>query len=238
MAKVNTSVLDPVIKKSKAKTFKSGDIGSKLAATAKFHMELLNRLHNEEKTRIQIAGLRYIMNYFEAYVDNIARANPKSLHHVYEPGMVGASNGRLFQGSISETGKPSLVYKFKESKVPGKSGHIFRNKAFIMEEGIPVTITPKNAKILVFEVDGRVVSSYKVVVNDPGGRAVQGSFVKLFNHFMASVAGTALKDMDFFSRIEKGIEKESRVVLKRISKGEINTMAMASAASSKIARSL
>jgi hypothetical protein len=238
VARINTSVLDVAIKKSTAKTFKSGNIGSKLAASAKFHMELLNKIHNEEKKRIQVAGLKYLMNYFEAYVDNIARSNPKSLHHVYEPGMVGGSNGRLFQGTISETGKPNLVYKFKESKIPMDSGHIFRNKAFIMEEGITVTITPKNAKVLVFEIDGEIVSSHKVVVNNPGGKSVQGSFVKLFNHFMTSVAGTALQDMDFFSRIEKGIEKESKIVLRRINKGDINTMAMASAASSRIVRSL
>lgn len=238
MARINTSVLDSAIKKSNAKTFKSGDIGSKLAATAKFHMELLNRLHNEEKKRIQIAGLKYIMNYFEAYVDNLARMNPRSLHHVYEPKMAGQSNARLFQGSISETAKPTLVYKFKESKVPMDSGYIFRNKAFIMEEGIPVTITPKNAKILVFEVDGRTVSSYKVIVNSPGGKSVKGSFVKVFNNFMTSMSTTVLKDMDFFNRIEQGIEKESRVVLRRINKGEINTMAMAAAASSKIVRKL
>lgn len=238
MARVNTSVLDSAIKKSKAKTFKSGDIGSKLAASAKFHMELLNKIHNEEKQRIQISGLRYLMNYFEAYVDNIARANHASLHHVYEPGMTGYANGRLFQGTISETGKPTLVYKFKESKIPMPSGHIFRNKAFIMEEGITMTITPKNAKRLVFEVDGEIVSSSKVVVNNPGGKRVQGSFVKVFNHFMTSMAGTALQDMDFFSRIEKGIEKESKIVLRRINKGEINTMAMAAAASNRIVRGL
>lgn len=238
MARINTSPLDIALKKSKAKTFKSGDITSKLAATAKFQMEILNRLHNEEKKRIQIAGLKYLMNYFEAYVDNAARLKPYSLHHVYEPERVGDSNARLFEATISQTGKPTLVYRFKESKIPGKSGHIFRNKAFIMEEGIPVTITPKKSKRLVFEIDGDIYSSSKVFVANPGGTAVQGSFVKLFNHFMTTMAGTVLQDMEFFSRIEKGIERESRIYLRRISKGDINTMAMASAASSKIVRSL
>lgn len=239
MAKIDTSVLNVAIKKSKTKTFKTGDIGSKIAASAKFHMELINRLHNEEKSRIQIAGLKYIMNYFEAYVDNIARMKPQSLHHVYEPGMTGSATARLFEGKINETGKPVLTYRFKESKVPGSSGYIFRNKAFIMEEGLPVTITPKNAKRLVFEIDGRTVSSEKVVVRNPGGDYVQGSFVKIFNQFMSSMANIALKDMEFFSRIERGIENESRIALRRISKGEITNMASLSAnASKKIVRGL
>ncbi len=239
MPRIDTSSLNAVIKKSKGKTFKSGDIGSKMAASAKFHMELINRIHNEDKKRIQVAGLKYLMNYFEAYVDNIARMRPETLHHVYEPGNTGNSNSRLFEAKIAESGKPVLTYRFKESRVPVKSGYIFRNKAFIMEEGIAVTITPKNSKRLVFEVDGRTVSSEKVVVSNPGGNYVQGSFVKLFNHFMSTMATVALQDMDFFSRIERGIENESRVVLRRIGKGEITNMAaLAASASNKIVRSL
>lgn len=239
MPRIDTSSLNVAIKKSKAKTFKTGDIGSKMAASAKFHMELVNRIHNEDKKRIQIAGLKYLMNYFEAYVDNVARMRPESLHHVYEPQSVGNANSRLFEGKIIESGKPVLTYRFKESRVPGKSGYVFRNKAFIMEEGLPVTITPKNSKRLVFEVDGRTVSSEKVVVSNPGGDYVQGSFVKIFNQFMSTMASVALQDMDFFSRIERGIENESRIALRRISKGEITNMAtLAASASNKIVRSL
>lgn len=239
MSRIDTSPLNVAIKKSKTKTFKTGDIGAKMAATAKFQFELLNKIHGEDKKRIQVAGLRYIMNYFEAYVDNIARRRPDSLHHVYEPGRVGDSGSRLFQASISDTGKPTLAYTFKESKVPGKSGYVFRNKAFVMEEGSPVTIVPKNAKRLVFEVDGNIVSSQKVVVSNPGGDYVQGSFVKIFNEFMSTMVNVALQDMEFFSRIERGIANESRIVLRRISKGEITNMAsLAASSSKKIVRSL
>ena len=239
MPRVDTSVLNVAIKKSKTKTFKTGDIGAKMAASAKFQLELLNRIHGEDKKRIQVAGLRYIMNYFEAYVDNAARSRPNSLHHVYEPGRTGDKSARLFEASILESGKPTLTYRFKESKVPGKSGYVFRNKAFIMEEGLPVTITPKNAKRLVFEIDGNIVSSEKVVVQNPGGDYVQGSFVKIFNQFMSTMANVALQDMEFFSRIEKGIQSESKIALRRISKGEITNMAnLAAASSSKIVRSL
>lgn len=239
MARVDTSSLNVAIKKSKTKTFKTGDIGSKMAASAKFQLELLNRIHGEDKKRIQVAGLKYIMNYFEGYVDNVARRRPDSLHHVYEPGKVGDKGSRLFEANITTSAKPVLTYRFKESRVPGKSGYVFRNKAFIMEEGLPVTIVPKNAKRLVFEVDGNIVSSEKVVVSNPGGDYVQGSFVKIFNEFMSTMANIALQDMQFFSRIEKGIENESRIALRRISKGEITNMAaLAASSSNKIVRSL
>ena len=65
------------------------------------------------------------------------------------------------------------------------------------------------------------------------------SFVKIFNQFMSTMANVALQDMEFFSRIEKGIQSESRIALRRISRGEITNMAnLAAASSSKIVRSL
>jgi hypothetical protein len=56
---------------------------------------------------------------------------------------------------------------------------------------------------------------------------------------MSTMANVALQDMEFFSRIEKGIQSESRIALRRISRGEITNMAnLAAASSSKIVRSL
>jgi hypothetical protein len=55
----------------------------------------------------------------------------------------------------------------------------FANKAFIMENGIPVTISPRAAERLVFEVNGYTVFMPKgasVTVSKPGGGKATGQF--------------------------------------------------------------
>jgi hypothetical protein len=51
-----------------------------------------------------------------------------------------------------------------------------------MEQGIPVTITPKN-KVLAFTIDGQeVFTSKPVTVENPGGN-VSGQYEKVFDNF-------------------------------------------------------
>ena len=53
-----------------------------------------------------------------------------------------------------------------------------------MEKGIPVTIRPKRSGVLSFDVDGNQVFTKKeVLVKDPGGEYVQGSFEKTLDLF-------------------------------------------------------
>jgi hypothetical protein len=53
-----------------------------------------------------------------------------------------------------------------------------------MENGIPVRIIPVAAKALVFENNGETVFSKKeVIVQNPGGDGVRGSFLKIFDQF-------------------------------------------------------
>jgi hypothetical protein len=53
-----------------------------------------------------------------------------------------------------------------------------------MEAGIAITIAPRNSKVLVFEKDGETVFTQKpVVVAEPGGDAVQGSYERVFDSF-------------------------------------------------------
>jgi len=232
MSRIDSTKIASLTKKTKFKSIRTGELPQKIAATAHFQAELINRLSNEEKVRIQEYGLRHISKYFESYIDHLARVNPTKYHHIYEPGQSGDPRARLFKSNVtSDKNKAVLQYSFLSSKVPGESGQVFKSKAFIMESGTPVTITPKRAKSLVFEVDGELVFSKQSYVTNPGGIAVQNSFTETFNQFMSSRANDVLIDLGFYERIERAILSETKLVLRKISSGTISGMAMQAAAS-------
>jgi hypothetical protein len=238
MAKIDSARIASLTKKTKFKSVRTGELSQKIAATAHFQAELINRLSNEEKLRIQEYGLRHISKYFESYVDHLARVNPNRYHHIYEPGQSGDPRSRLFKSSISsDKNKALLKYDFVSSRVPGESGQVFKSKALIMESGTPVTITPKRAKSLVFEVDGELVFSKQSYVTNPGGVEVQNSFTETFNMFMTSRANEVLIELGFYERIERAILSETKLVLRKISSGTISGMAMqASSSAAKISK--
>ena len=238
MAKIDSARIASLTKKTKFKSVRTGELSQKIAATAHFQAELINRLSNEEKLRIQEYGLRHISKYFESYVDHLARVNPNRYHHIYEPGQSGDPRSRLFKSSISsDKNKALLQYDFVSSRVPGESGQVFKSKALIMESGTPVTITPKRAKSLVFEVDGELVFSKQSYVTNPGGVEVQNSFTETFNMFMTSRANEVLIELGFYERIERAILSETKLVLRKISSGTISGMAMqASSSAAKISK--
>lgn len=123
---------------------------------------------------------------FGNYMDSQARMKPKTLHHVYEWNKVGSKDARLFKlKEFAEQGLSfKITYEFLQSKtnVPsgrGRKKYKFANKAFIMENGIPVRIAPRTAERLIFEVNGYTVFMPKgasVVVSKPGGGKATGQF--------------------------------------------------------------
>lgn len=231
--------VDFLIKPQARKHVRSGNIVEKIAATAKFNLELINELSIKQKPRIQQSGLKMLGKYFEAYVDNIARSNPRKYHHIYEFDQTGSPNSRLFASSVSQDAMPKISYSFKESKVPSKSGYVFKNKAYVMEHGLPLNIKPRNSDYLVFEYKGEVYSKRAVFVANPGGTEVQGSFAELFYRFMNNEAERALIDLGFFNKIEGGIRMETNNALSSISKSGVpNVSGKASQAAAKIARRL
>jgi len=121
------------------------------------------------------------------YIDASARSNPKALHHIYEWNNVGSPSARLFDinYTLSNLGL-SLSGTFRQSStIKDGSSVPFYNKAYIMENGIPVTIRPSKSNLLVFEANGETVfTSKEVSVDNPGGDAVQGSFERAFDQFM------------------------------------------------------
>ena len=231
------AAIDTLIKPKKRKHVRTGDIAEKMLATAKYTSELSKNINgNNELAR---AGLKMLASYFESYVDNIARSNTYKYHHVYEFNQVGNKNARLFAATISDSGKPMLSYSFKQSTKPSASGYVFSNKAFVMENGIPMTITPKDSEYLVFEYKGDMYSKKSVYVPNPGGTEVEGSFAELFYKFMTTQSQKALEDLGFFSAIERGIQNETRNLLPKISSGKIDNMATEAARSvNNIARKM
>jgi hypothetical protein len=123
---------------------------------------------------------------FYGRTDARARANPDRLHHVYEWGQVGSGSSRLFKLIATGVGTDTMVitYDYLKSTVPTPSGHVFSEKARVMEEGIEVTINPTNAETLAFEVDGEMVYTRgPVVVPNPGGDAVRNALRTEFMYY-------------------------------------------------------
>jgi hypothetical protein len=122
------------------------------------------------------------------YIDVNARMNPSALHHIYEWYQVGSPSARLYDlnYTVSSLGL-SIKSQFQQSRTTSQDSNVpFYNKASMMEDGVPVTIVPKKS-VLVFDVGGKTVFTKKeVVVREPGGTEVQGSFEKIFNEFMMS----------------------------------------------------
>jgi len=128
-----------------------------------------------------------VIHALNQYVDASARLNESSLHHVYEWYRVGSPSARLFDldYTVSNVGL-SINGTFKQSKtMSSTSNEPFYNKAKIMESGMPVTIKPKKAKALSFEVDGeQIFTKSPVTVINPGGENTKGSFSKVIDEFM------------------------------------------------------
>lgn len=120
------------------------------------------------------------------YIDSKARMNPESLHHVYEWNGVGNSSARLFK--ITPTAGINSI-TFSASFIPSKStsstsDEPFEQKAEIMEEGVSITVEPRNSDFLVFESDGETVFTNKAItIEYPGGPATVSGFANAVDEF-------------------------------------------------------
>lgn len=125
----------------------------------------------------------------EEFIDSSAKVNPALLHHVYEWYMTGSPQARLFKiTATSDARNISFDATFSQSKsIKSGAKKPFYNKALVMERGISLTIQPRDAKVLAFEDNGeQVFTRGPVVVQNPGGPQVQGSFERVFSQFFNS----------------------------------------------------
>jgi hypothetical protein len=122
------------------------------------------------------------------YVDVEARSNPKALHHVYEWNQTGSPTSRLFDlnYTVSNLGL-SINSTFKQSRTVSENMTVpFYNKAKIMENGIPVTISPTKSQVLRFSgPSGDVFTKKPIKVDSPGGDAVFSSFESTVDIFIS-----------------------------------------------------
>ena len=146
----------------------------------------LDGVQKGKKVFLQNLGVGTIQAMAQ-YVDVSARGNPAALHHVYEWSQTGSPSARLFDinYTVSNLGL-SINSTFRQSRTVRQDSHTpFYNKAKIMEEGIPVTIKPKKSSVLVFTEEGETVfTKSPIVVRNPGGDRVQGSFERTMNEFI------------------------------------------------------
>jgi hypothetical protein len=122
----------------------------------------------------------------ENFIDSNSKLNPQMLHHVYEWYKTGSPDARLFDITykvnnfglyFSSSFKQSTSIK-NGSKVP------FYNKAMVIEQGIPVVITPKKSEVLAFEDNGETIfTKQPIEVLNPGGTQAQKGFEKTFDMF-------------------------------------------------------
>jgi hypothetical protein len=128
-----------------------------------------------------------VIESLSQYIDVQARANPNALHHVYEWNQTGSPSARLFdlRYTVSNLGL-SINSTFKQSRSISQDMTVpFYNKAKIMENGIPVTISPTKSKVLKFSgASGDVFTSKPIKVENPGGDAVYKGFESTFDEFM------------------------------------------------------
>lgn len=124
------------------------------------------------------------------FIDSNARVAPDILHHVYEWYMTGSPQARLFtiKSNVLSGGSLSFDATLTQSKsLKAGAKKPFYNKAMVMEKGISLTIQPREGKVLAFEDDGeQVFTRGPVIVQNPGGPQVVGSFERTFNTFFDS----------------------------------------------------
>lgn len=161
---------------------------------------------------------------FGLFVDSQARTKPKSLHHMYEWGKTGEMTARLFKlNKMEATGLSFRInYEFKPSRssVPTKnaaqkSRYIFKNKAEVMEKGMPIIIRPKSAERLVFEINGEAVFMPKgksVTVKSPGGTASTNQFDLTYSrYFSGPLVSNSIKTSGFQNLFGAKFERAMKV---------------------------
>lgn len=172
-------------------------------------------------------AFKRVSNDFGEWMDQRSVARPKELQHVYEWNMVGQSQGQLFKltRTASESGAMNISYKFLTSRkvapihprlqIPNpingkvvKRSSVFRQKAKIIESGLPVVIRPKGSNWLAVPVyksqfRGRqnrrgMIDDYGIafsrgplLVREPGGALATGGFGRSFRAYFST--GLAIK---------------------------------------------
>lgn len=182
-------------------------------------------LQGIELSRLQFNRMLggYTAEALGEYIDSKARMNPESLQHVYEWNNVGNSGARLFKINV-KAGINQITFtgSFLESKSTSESSREpFPQKAEVMEEGISITVEPRNSDFLVFEDEGQTVFTNKAItITNPGGPAAAGGFAAVVDeffdfYFTNSILNSLLNKLSYpeeFARFFPGIKGSARTI--------------------------
>lgn len=166
-------------------TMNATALEKKLTNIVKYSTGFLEGAQSGKKVFLDNMGSR-VVEALNRYVDALARSDIDALQHVYEWYQTGSPAARLFDltYTISNAGL-SIKSSFTQSRSIAKnSTRPFYDKARIMELGIPVTIKPKRANVLVFQDGGETVFTKKpITVYNPGGTKAQYAYGMVFDSF-------------------------------------------------------
>lgn len=165
--------------------FNSRQFKKEMSNIVDYSIGFLEGIHKGKTAFLKTMGLETV-EVMKEFIDSNARVNPEMLHHIYEWNQTGSPSARLYDISYTTSNLGlSFMSSFRQStSIKNGSRTPFYDKARIMEEGIPVTIRPKVAQVLVFDDNGEeVFTRGPVEVRNPGGTAVEGGFEKVFDMF-------------------------------------------------------
>lgn len=209
-AAYNGVLKDSNVAQISATLYYQANVIAQIDKSKSFKNKFINTLFNQ------------IKEDFGFYIDAQARSKPKSLHHVYEWEQTGSASNRLFKlNKLASNGLSFQIdYEFLPSKkfVPSQKynkKYIFADKAHIMEEGIPVIISPKASRRLVFEINGEVVYMPKgasVTVPRPGGKASTNQFKLAYSKFFSGeLVNLSIKRSNFQSIFNADMAKALKI---------------------------
>lgn len=159
---------------------------------------------------------------FGLFVDSRASNQPKKFWHLYESGGVGNPRQRLFMIQPTTGTNAYLVnygWRFLQAQKPNiedsrghksKTPQVFRNKAWLVENGATVFIKPKSTGFLVFPgLDGDLVFTNKPIVRDFGGTEGEGQFNKTMDEFATSALPAILQSeaQKFERKVARRLER-------------------------------
>jgi hypothetical protein len=161
------------------------------------------------------AAYNIVSGEFSKYMTEKSLSEPKKFAHMYEWNLIGDPHSQLWKTQLNGSGKSrttSFVFLASKTAVPVaaklrsvgvQQNHIFVWKAMVFEYGLPVQISPKLAKVLVFEAKDtnggastNTISSWtrggivffdgSISIQRAGNEEIMGSFTEKYIEWMGS----------------------------------------------------
>jgi len=197
---------------------------AQISAAIYYQADVISKIttNKQFQARFQSVIFKQLQQDFGLYIDAQARINPKTLHHVYEWNKAGNPGSRLFKLNITERNglsfKIGSTFLISKSSVPNSFGtkkYVFKNKASVIEAGMPVVIRPRASKRLVFETSTGVIYmpiGASVTVTRPGGGKATGRFqIAYARFFTGNLVNLSIKRSGFQQIFNSSLNKAMKL---------------------------